>query len=159
MCKLLNLAVHWPLKVWPVSMIARKIARRWKGIFKIHYSTEHFIPKKYLSLVFYDNRNLKISKSKKSEQYFRDKIEIFICLFDEQLARHFEIHWRETWRHTSMILMFSKSLSHYFYHAGVWKTDHPYTFKSSNVGSQINMQPFSCCIIEQITLKTGKTKV
>ena len=29
--------------------------------------------KKYLILVFYDNRNLKISKSKKSEQYFRDK--------------------------------------------------------------------------------------
>ena len=28
--------------------------------------------KKYLSLVFYDNRNLKISKSKKSDQYFRD---------------------------------------------------------------------------------------
>ena len=34
--------------------------------------------------------DLKISKSKKSEQYFRDKIEIFICLFDEHFARHFE---------------------------------------------------------------------
>ena len=45
-----------------------------------------------LSLVFYDNRNLKISKSKKSKQYFRDKIEIFICLFDEHFARHFESH-------------------------------------------------------------------
>ena len=39
--------------------------------------------KKYLNLVFYDNRNLKISNSKKSERYFRDKIEIFIRLFDE----------------------------------------------------------------------------
>ena len=58
------------------------------------------IPKKYLSLVFYDNRNLEISKSKKSEQYFRDKIEIFICLLDEHFARHFESHWRETWRQT-----------------------------------------------------------
>ena len=31
-------------------------------------------------------------------QYFRDKIEIFIRLFDEHFARH--SHWRETWRHT-----------------------------------------------------------
>ena len=54
-----------------------------------------------------------------------------------------------------MILMFSKSLSQCFYHSGVLKTDHPYTFKSSTVGSQ-TMQPFSCCIIEQITLKTSK---
>ena len=60
----------------------------------------HFIPKKYLILVFYDNRNLKISKSKKSERYFRDKIEIFIRLSDEHFARHFESYWRETWRHT-----------------------------------------------------------
>ena len=44
----------------------------------MHYSTGRLIPKKYLSLNFYDNRNLKISKSKKSEQYFRDTIEIFI---------------------------------------------------------------------------------
>ena len=63
-----------------------------KEIFKIHYTTGHFIPKKYLSRVFYDNRNLEISKSKKSEQYFRDKIEIFIRLFDEHFARHFESH-------------------------------------------------------------------
>ena len=62
-------------------MIALKFARRKKGIFKIHYTTGHFIPKKYLSLVFYDNRNFKISKSKKLEQYLRDKIEIFIRLF------------------------------------------------------------------------------
>ena len=55
-------------------------------------ATGHFIPKKLLSLVFYDNRNLKASKSKKSEQYFRDKIEIFIRLFDEHFARHFESH-------------------------------------------------------------------
>ena len=41
-----------------------------------------FIPKRYLSLVFYDNNVLKISKSKKSEQ-FRDKFEIFIRPFDE----------------------------------------------------------------------------
>ena len=43
---------------------------------------------------------LEISKSKKSERYFRDKIEIFIVLFDEHFARHLESHWRETWRHT-----------------------------------------------------------
>ena len=73
-------------------MIARKICSTMKGIFKIHYTTGHFIPEKYLSLVFYDNRNLKISKSKKSERYFRDKIEIFIGLFDEHFARHFESH-------------------------------------------------------------------
>ena len=56
--------------------------------------------KVFKSIVFYDNRTLKISKSKKSEQYFRDKIEIFICLLDEHFARHFESLWRETWRHT-----------------------------------------------------------
>ena len=39
-------------------------------------------------------------KSKKSEQYFRDKIEIFIRLFYEHFARHFKSHWRKTWRHT-----------------------------------------------------------
>ena len=43
---------------------------------------------------------LKISKSKKSEQYFRDEIEIFIRLFDEHFARHFESHWGETWHYT-----------------------------------------------------------
>ena len=90
--KLLNLAVH--SKVWPVGMIARC------STIGIHYSTGLFIPKKYLSLFFYGNRNLKISKSKKSEQYFRDKIEIFIPLFDEHFAHHFESHWRETWHHT-----------------------------------------------------------
>ena len=62
----------------------------------MHYFTGHFIPKKYLNLVSYDNRNLKISKSKKSELYFRDKNEIFICLLDEHFARHFESHRRET---------------------------------------------------------------
>ena len=36
----------------------------------------------------------------KSEQYFRDKIQIFIRPFDKHFARHFESHWRETWRHT-----------------------------------------------------------
>ena len=53
-----------------------------------------------LSLVFYENRDIQISKSKKSEQYFLDKIEIFIRLFDEHFARHFKSRWRETWRHT-----------------------------------------------------------
>ena len=89
----LNIAVHWPTNVWPVGMIARKICSTIElGIFKIHYVTEHFIPKEYLSLVFYDNRNLKISKSMKSEQYFRDKIQIFIRPFDKHFARHFESH-------------------------------------------------------------------
>ena len=69
-----------------------------KFVNSLHHWT--FIPKKYLSLVFYDNRNLEISKSKKSEQYFPGKIEIFIRLFDEHFVRHFESHWRETWRHT-----------------------------------------------------------
>ena len=64
----------------------------WISDLRWQNTTGHFVPKKYSSLVFYDNRNLKISKSKKSEQYFRDKIEIFL--------RHFESHWRETWRHT-----------------------------------------------------------
>ena len=76
MCKFHNLAVHWQLHHYTTH----------------HYTTGHFIPKKYLSLVFYENRDLKISKSKKSEQYFRDKIEIFIRLFDEHFARHFESH-------------------------------------------------------------------
>ena len=62
--KFLNLVVHWPSKMWPVGIIARKICSK--------------IEK---SLVFHDNRNLTISKSKKSEQYFRDKFEIFIRLF------------------------------------------------------------------------------
>ena len=62
MSKLVNLAVHWPSKVWPVGKIARKICSTIERIFKIRYTTGHFIPKKYLSLVFYDNRNLKISK-------------------------------------------------------------------------------------------------
>ena len=42
--------------------------------------------------VFYDNRNVTISKSKKSELYSRGKIEIFIRLFNEHFARHFESH-------------------------------------------------------------------
>ena len=51
-------------------------------------------------MVFYDKRDFKISKSKKSEQYFRDKFKISIRLFDEHFARHFESHRREMWRHT-----------------------------------------------------------
>ena len=57
-----------------------------------------------------------------------------------------------------MILMFSKSLnSQCFYHTRRCPKNWPplYTFKSSTVGSQ-TMQPFSCCIIEQITLETSK---
>ena len=56
-------------------------------------TTGLFIPKQYQSLFFYDNRDLKISRSKKSGQYFRDK-------FHGHFARHFESHRRETWRHT-----------------------------------------------------------
>ena len=37
----------------------RKFAGGWKGIFKIHYTPGRFIPKKYQSLVFYDNSDLK----------------------------------------------------------------------------------------------------
>ena len=57
-----------------------------------------------------------------------------------------------------MILMFSKFLnSQCFYHTRRCPKNWPplYTFKSSTGGSQ-TMQPFSCCIIEQITLKTSK---
>ena len=57
-----------------------------------------------------------------------------------------------------MILMFSKFLnSQFFYHTRRCPKNGPplYTFKSSTVGSQ-TMQPFSCCIIEQITLETSK---
>ena len=57
-----------------------------------------------------------------------------------------------------MILMFSKFLnSQCFYHTRRCPKNWPplYTFKSSTVGSQ-TMQPFSCCIIEQITLETSK---
>ena len=57
-----------------------------------------------------------------------------------------------------MILMFSKFLrvNAFITRVRVRKTDHHfYTFKSSTGGSQ-TMQPFSCCIIEQITLKTSK---
>ena len=57
-----------------------------------------------------------------------------------------------------MILMFSKFLnSQCFYHTRRCPKNGPplYTFKSSTVGSQ-SMQPFSCCIIEQITLEISK---
>ena len=56
--------------------------------------TGHSFQKKYL----------KISKSKKSEQYFRGQIEIFIRFFDEHFAGHFVIlagrrYHRFPWRH------------------------------------------------------------
>ena len=57
-----------------------------------------------------------------------------------------------------MILMLFKFLnSQCFYHTRKCPKNWPplYTFKSSTVGSQ-TMQPFSCCIIEQITLETSK---
>ena len=60
-----------------------------------------------------------------------------------------------------MILMFSKFLnSQCFYHTRRCPKNWPplYTFKSSTVGSQ-TMQPFSCCIIEQITLETPKKRI
>ena len=58
------------------------------SIYILSLSPEFYFGKG-LSLVFYDNRNLKISKSKKSEQY---KIEMFIRLRDEHFACHFESH-------------------------------------------------------------------
>ena len=57
-----------------------------------------------------------------------------------------------------MIFMFSKFLnSQCFNHTRRCPKNWPplYTFKSSTGGSQ-TMQPFSCFIIEQITLKTSK---
>ena len=65
MSKLLNLAVHWPSKVWPVGMIARKICSTIEmNDFKIHYTTGHLIiPKKYLSLVFLKSPNPRNRKS------------------------------------------------------------------------------------------------
>ena len=66
-----------------------KFAGRQKGIFKNYYTTGSFILKKYQSLVFCDNRDRHIAKSKKSEQFFCDKFEIFIRLFDELFACHF----------------------------------------------------------------------
>ena len=45
-----------------------------------------FFPKKYQSPVFYDDRDLKICKCKKSEQYFRDKFEIFVSSMKILLA-------------------------------------------------------------------------
>ena len=67
--------------------------------FKIHYTTGRLLPTKDQCLDSYDNKDLKITKSKTSEQYFRDKFVIFIRLFDEHFARHFGSHGRETWRH------------------------------------------------------------
>ena len=51
--------------------------------------------------MLYDNRDLKISKSKKSQHYFRDEFEIFIRLFDEHFVRLFESQWLETLPHTN----------------------------------------------------------
>ena len=51
-----------------------------------------------------------------------------------------------------------QTLTQCFYHAGVRKTDHHFTFKSGTVGSQ-TMQPFICCIIEQITLETSNMEI
>ena len=80
-------------------MIARKnLLHDRKESLKFIAQLDISFQKKYLSQFFY--YNLKISKSKKSEQYSRDKIDIFIRLFDEHFARHFESHWRETGRHT-----------------------------------------------------------
>ena len=83
--KFLNLAMHCPQKCDRSVQLPVKFARRYTGIFKIHYTTGCFIPKMYQSLVFYDNRDLKIFKFKKSEQYFLDKFEIFIRSFDDPL--------------------------------------------------------------------------
>ena len=73
--------------------------------FKIHYTTGRLLPIKDQCLDSYDNKDLKITKSKTSEQYFRDKFVIFIRLFDEHFARHFGSHgtrdvtsyWQADW--------------------------------------------------------------
>ena len=89
-----HLALYWPSKVSLVGVIApRKNCSTTERSPKNSLPTGRFIPKKYQSLFFYDNRDLKISRSKKSGQYFRDK-------FHGHFARHFESHRRETWRHT-----------------------------------------------------------
>ena len=80
--KLLNLAVHWPSKVWPVGMIARKRRE---------------------CLKFNTPLNVSFQKSTKVFPYYSISVinsTFFIRLFDEHFARHFESHWCETWRHT-----------------------------------------------------------
>ena len=124
--KPLNLAVHWPSKVLPVGMITDDCSTVEKNLKKLITPLDR---KKYLNLVFYDNRNLKISNSKKSERYFRDKIEIFIRLFDELFVRH--RYHRFPWRN-----LCEKSLcsSHVMSHLGEYKilsTDFQHGFRQS----------------------------
>ena len=59
MSKFLNLALYWPSKVRPVGMIASKIC-------SMIETTGCFIPKKYQTLVFYDNRDLTFFKLRHS---------------------------------------------------------------------------------------------
>ena len=75
MSKFVNVAVHRPLKVWPVDMNARIICwtiERNPSNSKHHWT---FHSKKVLKSVFCDNKDLNIAKSKKSEQYIREKFE------------------------------------------------------------------------------------
>ena len=76
-----------PLGVFFCILTADPAVHALRSIYILSLSSEFYFGKG-LSLVFYDNRNLKISKSKKSEQY---KIEMFIRLCDEHFACHFEV--------------------------------------------------------------------
>ena len=67
-------------------MIARKICSSIDGN-SLHHWTFHSKKVVLKSSFFYDNRDLKISKSKKSEEYFRDKIEILIAILKVSDAR------------------------------------------------------------------------
>ena len=98
--KLLNLAVHWPSKVWPVGMIARKICSTIeRNDFKIHYTTGHFIPKQYLSLVFMTIETLKSpnprNRNSFSVKFLSASSMASLCLpFRKLLTRDVTSYWR-----------------------------------------------------------------
>ena len=58
----------------------------------LFFTNREKVDERHEGLVFFDNSDLNIAKSKKSEQYIHDNVETFICRFDEHFVRHCESH-------------------------------------------------------------------
>ena len=101
MSKILNLAVHWPSKVWPVGMIARKICstieRNLKNSF--HHWTFHSQKVLKSSFFFMTIGTLKSPKPRNRNSISMIKLK-FLSVSSMNTLLAFESHWREMWRHT-----------------------------------------------------------
>ena len=93
--------MHWPSKVWPVGMIARKICSTIERNLKnsLHHWTFHSQKELKSSFFFMTIGTLKSPKPRNRNSISMIKLK-FLSASSMNTLLAFESHWREMWRHT-----------------------------------------------------------